>query len=222
MSLRGLIYSTDSTFANTFSSVAKEFDCEHWTVKNGSELTDTVERERFDFVVFDLGSSKDDPELLRSLKKLSANRELITIVGATNERSCDVIAMGASVVVYKPVDESIVKRQMGDVLRIATTERRAYERFPVAVPAKFQSKVDGTITGFTFNLGGGGVALALESKPQTRDDAQVSFCLPGHTEEVVLEGSVVWADTFGRLGLRFNQERAADRERLATWLNQRE
>lgn len=216
--MRSLIYSADQEFVSAFKQAAEGFNLEYDVTRSGAELMQLCAAQRYDLAVIDFDPVLGGIDLLPVLRRESANREIVIFAGALNQTSDSVIALGASVCMYKPIPVDMARRHLRDALMITDGERRQFNRVSLSSPVYVLSVSDGKIEGTMVNIGEGGVALKLLRTPKERAAVEVGFQLPGHGSEIRAVGKITWADPVGNVGVRFNQIEAGNRKLILDWI----
>ncbi len=216
--MRSLIYSASQDFVSAFVQASEGFALEYEVTRSSAELMQLCATKMYDLAVVDFDPVLGGIDLLPSIRRDSANREIVIFAGAENQTSESVIALGASVCMYKPISVDMARRHLRDAKMITDGERRQFNRVSVSSPVYVLSLADGKIEGTMINIGEGGVALKLLRSPRERSSVEVGFRLPGHGSEIRAVGKITWADPGGNVGIRFNQIEPACRKRLVEWI----
>ncbi len=214
-----LIFSGDPEFIAAFQSAAEAFKQSAIAIADPVELMAKVSSQPCGLAVVDLDPKSGGAGLLPQIRSLSANREIVVFAGATNETSESVIASGANVVMYKPIQLDMAKRHLRDALMIAEGDRRQFNRVPLSGLASLRSAADGEISGVVLNVGEGGVALKLQRAPMERGPVVCRFRLPDDSEDIVTTGKITWADPAGNVGVRFLEAGSKSHKRLSEWIS---
>jgi CheY-like chemotaxis protein len=184
---------------------------------NASAL-DLLLTRKYNPVIVDCDQMDADGELLRSLRESPANRDSIAlgIIGDGAEVS-DAFALGANLVIRKPVDTAEAGRILRTARSLVTRMRRRFLRHVLHTLAYVN--VDGLRdTSMLLDIGEGGLAIQALDALEERRAFSIRFFLPGDPEEFEAVAAAVWNDSSGRVGMRFMGMPAASRGRLKNWL----
>jgi len=178
-----------------------------------------LSRRRFAGIIIDCDVSPATRALLRTVRKLPANRVspiLAILNGDTN--SMDARDMGASLTVEKAVTPDTLRRVLRELTALSSPDQRRFPRHKVRIPAylSFGNTVDRLAT--MFNLSEGGIGVSTFEPVPVDEIVRVSFQLPGG-QQLRAMGEVAWCDASGNVGLRFLSINDASLEQLRTWMD---
>ena len=216
--MRSLIYSADSEFISAFKEAAATFHLEYEVTHGAAELIQLCAASPYDLIVVDFDPALGGIDLLPVVRRESANREVVIFAGAIHQTAESVIALGASVCMYKPIAVDMARRHLRDALMITDGERRQFARVAASSPVYLLSVADGKIEGTMLNIGEGGVAMKLLRSPKERSSVEVGITLPGRQSQIRAVGKITWADPAGNVGIRFNQIEPELRKELIDWI----
>jgi len=173
-------------------------------------------------VLVDCDGSEADKQLISTLRQRSANREAVFMIAAPAEVAGELAAVGASVVLTKPVQLKTVRQYLQDAMRVIFQHQRFYARYPVDMdvvitfPKKLQSKA--------VNLGEGGIALQLPEKIELGPDelARISFAFPESDERFEASAKLAWLNNDRQAAFTFAGLSSTESARLAGWLHKQE
>jgi CheY-like chemotaxis protein len=174
--------------------------------------------QRFNPVIVDCEAIEGAPELLRSVRQSSPNKDSIALSIIANDTGLgDAFQMGANLVLRKPVSEGEARQVLRTAWALVTRMRRRFLRH--VVHTLHYVEMEGVAdTPMLLDIGEGGFSVqALEPLEQHQSYA-VRFPLPGEDEDFYAVASVAWTDSSGRVGMRFLGMPAAVRQRLKGWL----
>jgi c-di-GMP-binding flagellar brake protein YcgR len=97
-------------------------------------------------------------------------------------------------------------------------ERRRYFRCPVEIPAFVRAQQPEDLLCQTVNISEGGIAIQAPVALDPDTPALVRFSLPGRTNQLFAETTVVWRDQAGLVGLQFQSLAAPQKSELQEWL----
>jgi CheY-like chemotaxis protein len=179
---------------------------------------DLLQSRKFNPVIVDCDQMDADGELLRGLRESPANRDSIALGIISDEAAAsDAFALGANLVIRKPVDAEEAGRILRTARALVTKMRRRFLRHMLHTLAYVH--VDGlNDTPMLLDISEGGIALQALDPLEERRAFSIRFSLPGDPEEFEAVAAAVWNDISGRAGMRFLGLPVAVRERLREWL----
>jgi CheY-like chemotaxis protein len=179
---------------------------------------DLLQSRKFNPVIVDCDQMDADGELLRSLRESVTNRDSIALGIISDDAAVsDAFALGANLVIRKPVDAEEAGRILRTARALVTKMRRRFLRHVLHTLAYVH--VDGlSDTPMLLDIGEGGIALQALDPLEERRAFSIRFSLPGDPEEYEAVAAAVWNDVSGRAGMRFLGLPVAARERLREWL----
>jgi len=179
---------------------------------------DLLQSRKYNPVIVDCDQMDADGELLRSLRESVTNRDSIALGIISDEAAAsDAFALGANLVIRKPVDAEEAGRILRTARALVTKMRRRFLRHVLHTLAYVH--VDGlNDTPMLLDIGEGGLALQALDPLEERRAFSIRFSLPGDPEEYEAVAAAVWNDVSGRAGMRFLGLPVAARERLREWL----
>ena len=179
---------------------------------------DLLQSRKYNPVIVDCDQMDADGKLLRGLRESAANRDSIALGIISDEGGVsDAFALGANLVIHKPVDAEEAGRILRTARSLVTKMRRRFLRHVLHTLAYV--RVDGLgDTPMLLDIGEGGLALQALDPPEERRAFAIRFSLPGDGEEYEAVAATVWNDSSGRAGLRFLGLPVAARKRLKDWL----
>ena len=173
---------------------------------------------KYNPVIVDCDQMYADGELLRSLRESPANRDSIALGIISDDAAVSAaFALGANLVIRKPVDAEEAGRILRTARALVTKMRRRFLHHALHTMAYVH--VDGlNDTPMLLDIGEGGIALQALDPLEERRAFSIRFSLPGDPEEYEAVAAAVWNDISGRAGMRFLGLPVASRERLKEWL----
>jgi hypothetical protein len=220
--IEAAMLSRDAAVTTVFREATAPLDIQLLDLNESSRFLDLVSQEPFDLVLVDCDGSAADRELISTLRQRSANREAVFMIAAPPEAAGELAAVGASVVLRKPVDLRTVRQYLQDAMRVIFQRQRFYARYPVDmdVVVKFPKRLQGKGK----DLGEGGIALQLPERIELGPDelAHISFTFPGSDEKFEASAKLAWINNDMQAAFAFAGLSAAESARLAGWLHKQE
>jgi CheY-like chemotaxis protein len=179
---------------------------------------DLLRSRKYNPVIVDCDQMAAYGELLRSLRASVTNRDSIALGIISDDAAVsDAFALGANLVIRKPVDAEEADRILRTARALVAKMRRRFLRHVLYTLAYVHVK-GLSDTPMLLDISEGGLALQALDPLEERRAFSIHFSLPGDPEEYEVIAAAVWNDIAGRAGMRFLGFPAAARERLREWL----
>src|SRR5438270_5023052 len=190
--LQAAVLSNDASMSALFREATANLNVELVELNEIPRYIDLVSQEPFDLLLIDCEGSAVDQQLISTLRERSANREAVLMIAAPHANAGELAAVGASVVLTKPLDVKTARKYLQDAIRVIFQRQRIYARHPVemevlvSLTQKVQAKA--------INLGEGGIALQLAERIEVSRDESVrlSFDLPPSGEKFETSAKLAW------------------------------
>ena len=221
MSLDCLVVARDSNLLRVLSASLQHAGITAEVCHDGEEAALRLERSRFDSVMVDCVELEDGPEILRSVRKVGANRSAIVFAIVDGEATMQQRAeTGANFVLERPIAMDVLARSLRAARSLMVQERRRYFRFPVDISVSLvanSSEARATAT----DISAGGMALRMDKPLETGWRGVAEFTLPETDFNLQVRTEVVWVNAKGEAGLRFHYVPLRLRSGFEKWLKQR-
>ncbi len=218
MDLRSLLLSQDTELIEILQMALDDLGIGVEVYSTAPWAGEDIAEHRFDAVIIDF----DVPEagdFLRGVRKSPSNSHSLAfaIVNADTGLA-SAFAMGANLALQKPITVESARNSLRAAYGLIMQERRRYFRYPVETLVMLSPDETTTIVGTTMNVSEGGMALKCDRELQLNALLKLKFSLPGVKGEFDARATVVWKDTIGRAGIRFEKLSNTTREKLTEWL----
>jgi CheY-like chemotaxis protein len=205
-SLKLLVVEDDLASLELMSEVFRSLEAEVRPISDSQEAAGLIDGEKFDGIFLDLEMPNlNGFELAKRIRGSSWNKSTpIVIVTGRDERQTmqDAFALGATFFLQKPVDRQKLAILFRTVRGGMLENRRRSIRVPLQTDVTCTAG-SRTMRGMTWNLSQGGIQVEAGGL-QPGDAVQLSFRLPVSHTDVIVTGSVVWANDT-RQGIRFTK-----------------
>ncbi len=211
-----LVASQDEGANAVLNEVFRELQIEAEVCAGAEQAIELLRHRKFEIVIVDADSSgalQVLEEQIQSPSNATAISYAIFSGIASKEAA---FRKGAKFALYRPLSAEAVKRSLfagrGPILR----ERRRYFRHAVEAPVGFRAG-DRNFRGKLINISEDGIAVRWLTEFTPAGAVDVRFRLPqGGVVEATAE--VVWSDSAGRAGMRFQKMESNCRRELQEWL----
>lgn len=222
MALEALILSRDSEVLKIMRRVLDDANIEVRVCETAHETLDVLNRHKYDTLVVDCDDVPGALGVLQQMRKGKSNKSCIAFAlvnGNTSVR--EAFEMGANFALDKPVSVERATRSVRAAQGLIMRERRRYYRHLVTATGTII--VDGAtaLPVSIMTISEGGVSIECSRQLDKGGAARLRICLPGSETALELKGEVIWADTEGRAGIRFQVLPLDTKKELESWLEQR-
>jgi len=222
MALEALILSQDPQVLNTMSRVLDDANIDIRVCSSAAEAVQILNRHKYDTFVVDCDDVPGAPDVLQQLRKGKSNKSCIAFAlvnGRTNVRQA--FELGANFALDKPVSMERAVRSVRAAQGLIMRERRRYYRHLVTATGTIV--VDGAteLPVSIITISEGGVSIECTRQLDRGGAARLRILLPGSKIYLDLKGEIIWSDTEGRAGIRFQVLPLETKKELDSWLEQR-
>lgn len=222
MALEALLLSRDDQVLKTMRRVLDEANIDVQVCSDAEAALQTLNRHKFDTFLVDCDDIPSAPMVLQQLRKGKSNKSCIAfalVSGRTTVR--EAFEMGANFVLDKPVSVERAMRSVKAAQGLIMRERRRYHRH--LVKASGVILVDGAtdLPVSIITISEGGVSIECARQLDAGGAARLRILLPGSKTYLDLKGEVIWSDTEGRAGIRFQVLPVETKRELDSWLEKR-
>ena len=222
MALEALLLTSDPQVTRTLHRVMNEANIELQVCSTAEDALEILNRHKYDTFMVDCDDVPAAPQVLQQLRKGKSNKSCIAFAlvnGRTSIR--EAFEMGANFVLDKPISAERAMRSVKAAHGLIMRERRRYHRHLVSASGNIV--VDGAtelpVSILTISEGGVSIECARQLEPGSA--ARLRILLPGAKYALDLKGEVMWSDTEGRAGVRFQALSPDTKRALDSWLEKR-
>jgi len=221
MSSRALLISNDANTLNILGPVLGEMEISLEPCHDSAQAVDKLAVERYAVVLVD--TPEDEAEqLLRRVRSSYLNRNSLAICLVEGQASVrSVFALGANLVLYRPVSADRVRASLRAAYDLIKREKRKHVRLPVHADASISCPTVEEAPVTLVDLSEEGLAFQSEQRLPSKGKVYFRFTLPGQTKFVQLSGEIVWQDSAGRAGIHFVSVPQTAQRLLKEWLDSR-
>jgi CheY-like chemotaxis protein len=222
MALEALILSRDPEVLQILARVLDDANMEVELCSNADDVLQRLDQHKYDIFVVDCDDIPDARNVLQQMRKGKTNKSCIVfalVKGRTSVR--EAFEMGANFALDKPVSQERMMRSIKAAQGLIMRDRRRYYRHLVAATGTIV--VDGVteLPVSIITISEGGVSIECSQQLDKGGAARLKITLPGSKTTLELKGEVIWADTEGRAGVRFQVLPVETKKELEEWLEQR-
>lgn len=221
MELRSLLLTQDDELIETLQAALDDLgigaDVYSTPPRAGEEIGGNSGH-RYDAVIVDFDVPGAD-QFLRDMRSLSNNAHALTFAIVNREIGLPTaFAMGANLALQKPISLESARSSLRAAYGLIMQERRRHFRYPIETLVMMNLDEHTTVVATTTNISEGGMALKCDRNLPLNGLVKLSFSLPGVKGEIVARATVVWEDSIGHAGIRFEKFARDSRESLSDWL----
>lgn len=217
--LRLLLLSADPFLVNTFVNASVQLGIEVESSKDCQQVSDQLNRSRYEAVVLDFDTVPDARPMLASFREGRFNKNAVALVVATDQARTGQVLDRAQFLLRRPIETSSVKKTLNAAYELMRGERRRHFRCAVDFPVKLTIIGSGNVIEcVAMDISSRGVAVAAPIPLKPGETVDLELYLP-HESVVNAIGFVIWDDQHGKSGLHFQCSDAEMRYRLDSWLD---
>jgi CheY-like chemotaxis protein len=222
MALEALLLSSDPLVTKILYRVLHDANIDLQVCSTAEDALQILNRHKYDTFMVDCDDVPAAPLVLQQLRKGKSNKSCIAFAlvnGRTSVRQA--FEMGANFVLDKPVSAERAMRSVRAAQGLIMRERRRYHRHLVSASGVLI--VDGVteVPVSILTISEGGVSIECARQLESGSAARLKILLPGSRSPLDLKGDVMWSDTEGRAGVRFQSLSPEDKKNLQIWLEKR-
>jgi DNA-binding response OmpR family regulator len=222
MALEALLLSRDPQVTKILCRVLNEANIDLQICSTAQDALRILNRHKYDTFVVDCDDVPAAPLVLQQLRKGKSNKSCIAFAlvnGRTSVRQA--FEMGANFVLDKPVSAERAMRSVRAAQGLIMRERRRYHRHLVSASGALIVDGGTEMPVGILTISEGGVSIECARQLESGSAARLKILLPGSRSPLDLKGDVIWSDTEGRAGVRFQSLSTENKKALAAWLEKR-
>jgi hypothetical protein len=163
---------------------------------------------------------ESDPELsvLTQLRISSSSRRAVAFAIVPEHSSVPEASRVSDFILGKPLNSVNMSRRLRAAYGIMLKERQRYFRHPLRLSVHLTDSTYRRFLGETINISQTGIALECATPFAVGELVHLEFYLPALADKMNCKAQIMWRGERGKTGLKFTSMNAADRERLASWI----
>jgi CheY-like chemotaxis protein len=219
MILSSLLVCADDASVKVLRRVLEEIGIQVELCPDGVRGAVRLAQERFDLIILDCKTQKDNIALLHESRSSRLNDSTLAVAVVTGQGSIrEMFSLGVNFVLYKPVSYERALSTLRAAQGVLHRDKRRKARATVHTHAVIDYAGVEQARATLVNLAEGGMAVNFGKKLPPTCKVYFQFQLPGQTANVRLSGQVVWQDWNGRAGIEFVDVPQSSRRVLQEWL----
>jgi len=224
--INALILCNDSHFLGTMERVFARLGVRSERSSDYTAALSALEQKRTDTVVVDWREILNLGEFLQTVRQSKMNKDCLLIGIASDLLDLrQAFSAGVQYLVHKPASVVQIARCLQAAHAAVIVKRRKQHREPVRIAATLHTRSTPLLGALMVNLGSEGGGLKLNTtgcKTSARlsagDELDLSFMSPGSGSMIHASGAVVWVNSDGDAGVKFQYIPAAEKTKLEQWL----
>lgn len=222
MALEALLLSRDPEVQKTMHRVLNDANIDVQVCSSAEDAMQILNRHKYDTFVVDCDDVPAAAMVLQQLRKGKSNKSCIAFAvvnGRTTVRQA--FELGANFVLDKPVSTERAVRSIKAAQGLIMRERRRYHRHLVSASGVIIVDGGTELPVTILTISEGGVSIECARQLDTGSASRLKILLPGSKHPLDLRGTVIWSDTEGRAGIRFQLLTETIKKELDSWLEKR-
>jgi CheY-like chemotaxis protein len=219
MALTSLLVGADAQAVEVLSRILHDLDIRTEQCVDLEAGLARLQEHAYDALLVDCRQEAPAIALMARARRIPASQTslIIALVDDGNDVR-EVFAKGANFVLYKPVSMERANHSLRAARALMRRERRRNPRAPVHAEARISYANIEDALATLIDLSEEGVAIQSERRLPPKCRVYFQFSLPGQVSVVRLSGEVMWQDSGGRIGIRFDNVPQTSRQVLQAWL----
>jgi DNA-binding response OmpR family regulator len=217
MLLECLVVARDPQVQRTLSPLLSSMNIQLRTSNTLEDATLKMRDVKYDSVIVDCVDLPGAGDLLRNMRKNSANAKTIALALTPVKPGREWVTLPAHFLLEKPISMEMAARTIRLMRDLMTQEKRRYFRYAVMFTASVTQNA-GRIDVQGTNVSAGGMAVKTTKPLQVGSKCGVEFMLPGMKSTAIATGEVVWANAQNQAGIRFTSVPPRVQEQLEDWM----
>ncbi|MGH9505170.1 MAG: PilZ domain-containing protein [Terriglobales bacterium] len=220
MSLQALIFCADEKVVRVLRRVLGELEIGLELFADAESAIHRLTRRRFEAVIVDCSDPPTASRVLRSARSAPCNKRAVAVAIVGAQSALDGARdLGAHFLLHQPLSPERAKTSFRAVRALMKRERRRNARIPLETPVILQvNDGAGQLRAVSTDIGEGGIAIQLTSRPKKLGPVILQFSLPGSEDQIQCNGEVAWENPLRQVGLRFLDLAPAMLDQLNAWL----
>lgn len=186
--------------------------------EEGSVAARLLDKQKFEAVIVDLRLGDEAALVLKQVRLSRGNRTAVSFAITSGNESQGSPRPDSTFVLQRPLSAAAISQTLRAAFGMVVRERRRYFRCPVVIPAFVRAQQPEDLICQTVNISEGGLAIKAPTALDPDSSAMVRFSLPGHSNQLFAETTVVWCGEGGLVGLQFQALPAPQKQELQEWL----
>jgi uncharacterized protein (TIGR02266 family) len=221
MELRSLLLSQDQPMIDVVQRALLDLGIGVEVYSTADWAREDLADSKFDAVILDCEVA-GAPTLLQMIRGTANNgRTLAFAIVPDTEALHEALASGANLALQKPISVDRARSSLRAAYGLIMQERRRFFRYPLDVAVRVSVSERVQLVGTAINISEGGMAIRCDDELPINAQVKLVFLLPGEKAELEAKGTIVWKDTRGHGGVRFEHLSVPNRQRLNDWLEGR-
>lgn len=222
MALQALLVSRDREVQRTLRRVLDSANIDVEISLSPEHAQSSLNRKKYDALLVDCDDTERGADILQSLRKGKSNKSCISFALVNGKTTVQqAFEFGANFVLDKPISQERAARSVRAAQGLILRERRRYHRHLTnakgAILVDSGSELPVSIT----NISQGGISIECNRQLDQGGAARLKFLLPGTKKSFEVKGEVMWSNSEGQAGIRFQVLSVEAKKELDSWLERR-
>lgn len=220
--LHVLLFTVDPLLVTAFASASKELGIEAQSTENSHQLSEHLNRAKYEGVVLDFDTVADPRPAFASVRESRSNKNAIVFAVASNPKQMDdALQHRAHFLLRRPIEADAIKGTLRSAYDLMLGERRRHFRCTAQLPVRLAIIGTGAhLECSTMNVSSNGMAVTTSVPLKPAETVDITILLPNGFSVHAL-GIVIWDDKHGKSGLHFQCSTPEMRHNLDSWLDSR-
>jgi DNA-binding response OmpR family regulator len=222
MALQALLLSRDPEVHRTLRRVLEAANIETEPFHRPEQARAALARNKYDALLVDCDDTEGGPAVLQELRQGRSNKSCIAFAIVHGKTSVQkAFEMGANFVLDKPISIDRATRSVRAAQGLIMRERRRYHRHLLNATGAILVDSGAELPVSITNISHGGISIECARQLDQGGAARLKFLLPGTKRVLEVKGEVMWSNSEGQAGIRFQVLSTEAKRHLDAWLERR-
>jgi hypothetical protein len=223
LELRALLLTQEEMTVASVRAVCSELGIVAEPMPSMNEIRSRLDERKYAAVVVDFDSADAAEKYLPSLQESRMNKSAVVVAVVTGAKNLErALDCRAHFVLRRPLEMVEVRRTLRASYDFMIASHRRQFRCSIVLPVRLRMLRSGAVFECsTINISSNGIAVYGSLRMKQFDSVDLDIVLPDGFV-VLASGIVVWQDTQGKYGIKFQVRTPEIRQKLDTWLSAQE
>jgi CheY-like chemotaxis protein len=222
MALQALLLSRDRDVQRTLRRVLDAANIDVELSLSPEHARAALGRKKYDALLVDCDDTEHGADILREVRKGKSNKSCISFALVNGKTTVQqAFEFGANFVLDKPISPERAARSVRAARGLIMRERRRYHRHLLQAKGAILVDSGAELPVSITNISQGGISIECARQLDQGGAARLKFLLPGTKKSFEVKGEVMWSNSEGHAGIRFQVLSLEAKKELDTWLERR-
>ena len=220
LKMKALVVCRNHQTIGILSHLFREVGVETQICETESSLLDHLRSNKYEALVVDFDDLSGSAEIVKSARDVRPNKDIALFAIASNSHMrAAALTWENTFMVRRPLVLSEVRSLLRTVYGRMVRSSQEYFRMNAEIPVTLARAHGPVLQCTTVNISQNGMAIMTPAPLDRGELLHLVFAIPQTDVVVSAEGTVIWDNSQGKAGIRFECSAASTQARLFEWLN---